>query len=866
MRTLKLYPETPYLAVETTPGVDRNPGCQLCPLFEKVRSPCLPAEGKAGGILVVGDWPQAEDDRKGVPFAGPTGAWVRQEISRHWAGPVAYDNALRCFPGARPIKPAFVESCRPYLSQVVDEVMPSRILAFGTEAMRSVIGRSFQSFSARRGYAYMPSIGVPVFMLIPPALALRNRYVRAWLEADIAWAISATPPAAPTDGLVQYVTTPEEAEDACFELASGHELTYDTETFGAPHDREFKIVTLAACVAGEKNAYVWDEAALKNPAMTAPLKRMIEDARLPKGGQNLKFDNLAVRAGFGARARGVRFDVRLIRKMLEADALAGLEIMQTRVGMGGGKDEAGEYVDTAKAEIRKAVQYREPPKIHARTGKPINRKPWSFPHKQDPVEHQIMLDRVKAGVEPIRYAYAFMPEHVRGVYCARDTVSSGMLKEVFWKELQDRPELLELWEQVTVPLMHAITEIEWNGIKVSVPALQQLQAAMESKIADLKNQLQQYVWPGFNPSTSSPDTGKMLFGLPTDNPPGLGLKPARTTPSGKPGTAVDDIEGINHPVIPLLLSLRKVMHFKAQYADGIAWYLRDDGRIHTYYKIDGTTTGRPSTEEPNLLNIPRAESPEGKMCRDLFVAEDGWTLVEGDYNQIELRVAAMLSEDDVMIAVFKSGKDFHLETARMVAPYFGLKPEDITKEHPLRSRAKTINFGVLYGKDAYGIAMELDISKKEAQALIDAILGKFRKLKVWIDRMLREGRVNGYTRTWWNGKLARYRPLWQLGGHNDEERETAERSTWNTPIQGTATEFTNASLGRIQQVIEEEGIPARLVLTVYDSIVAEVRNDAVDEYVFHARRVMEGWNSGDMPIKADFKKGFAWGSLEGIKE
>lgn len=865
MKQLALYPQPPTLSIEEAVplGRDLDPGCTLCSLHEKVRTVCLPAEGIPGGLLVVGESPQAEDDRKSVSFSSPTGAWVRNEIAKLWSGPVVYDNAIRCFPGSREVTEKAIAACRPYLAKTLVESAPTRVLLFGSDALKSVIGRTFHAFSSRRGYAYMPSMNVPVFMLIPPPQALRNRYVRAWLEDDIRWALTATPPHAPTDGLVMYVTTPEEAEDACFELSTGAELVYDTETFGSPHDPEFKITTLAINVVGEHHAYVWDEHALKNPAMSEPLKRLLEDPRVPKGGQNIKYDALAARASFGARTRPMTFDVRLIRKMLEADAHAALEVMQTRVGMGGGKDEAGDYVKEAIKEIRKAVKDRQPAKPSAKTGKIPVKKPYTFPwrHEMQAAEYATMLDRVEAGVTPKKYAFAFMPEDVRGVYCARDAVSTGLLKDVFYKDLEQRPELIKLWETVTVPLMHAITEIEWNGIKMSIPALQQLTTAMTTKETEYRQQLAQYVWPDFNPSASSPDTGKMLFNQPTDDPPGLGLKVRRTTPTGKAGTSVSDIEEINHPVIPILLGLRKVMHFRSQYADGLGSALRGDGRIHTYYKIDGTVTGRPSTEDPNLLNVPRASSPEGKMCRDLFVPEDGWELVEGDYNQIELRVAAFLSEDDVMINVFKSGYDFHLETARMIAPYFKFDPASLTKDHPLRSRAKIVNFGVLYGKDAYGLAMELDIPKKEAQQLVDAILGKFRKLALWIQNQLKLGRQTGWTRTWWDGADARYRPLWQLGGFDDDARQGAERSTWNTTIQGTATEFTNASLGAIQKWIEEDDVPAKLVLTVYDSIVAEVRCDAVEEYIYGSRRIMESWPAKGMPIVADFKRGFAWGSL-----
>jgi uracil-DNA glycosylase family 4 len=863
MKSLPLYTSPPYQALELAMSEARslNPGCTLCTLHEKVRSPCLPAEGTSGGLLVIGEGPQAEDDRQGVPFTSPSGGYVRQLVAKHWNGPVVYDNAVRCFPGAREITDSALSSCRPYLAKTLTDAAPTRILLLGADALKSVVGRTFNAMSSRRGYVYMESMGIPAFMLLPPAMALRNRYIRQMFEDDVVWALQATPAKPPTGSFAHYMQTLEETRDACFELASADFFSFDNETFGAIHDPEFKVTTLACSPAGTTDAFVWDEHALRNPAIVAELKKVFENPKIPKGGQNVKYDALTLRGMTGIQTRGITFDVRLMRKLLEADAFANLEIMQTRVGMGGGKDEAAEHVKAAVANMRKALFNRNPG-VTPKTGKPRALKIVE-PFNLDLATEKIMLDRVESGVEPKRYAYAFMPENVRGVYCARDAVSTTLLKDVFAGDLAQRPELIDLWNDVVVPLQHGITEMEWNGIKVDVQAMLNLQKVFELKEATILARITPYVWSDFNPSASSPDTGKLLFSPKEEG--GLGLKPARLTPTGKPGTGADDLAEISHPLVLDILEIRKVRHFKGTYVDGMLRFIRADGRIHPSIKIDGTETGRPSCEQPNMLNIPRADSPDGKLCRDLFIAEDGYEIVEGDYNQIELRVAAMLSDDDVMIGVFKSGADFHLATAKMIAPYFKVDPDIVTKEHPLRSRAKIVNFGVLYGKDAYGLAMELGISKKEAQLLIDTILGRFRKLAAWIQTQLRNGRLTGWTRTWWNGKDARYRPLWALGSPQDDLRQTAERSTWNTSIQGTATEFTNASIGAIQKRIEEDNIPARLILTVYDSIIAEVRSDAVEEYAWHANKIMCGWPSKDMPIKADFKHGKSWGTMSELK-
>jgi DNA polymerase len=234
MRTLPIYPQLPYLAVESDfpAAAPLDPNCKLCDLHDKVRTVCMGAEGTPGGLLVVGEGPAAEDDRKGVPYVGTYGVWVRKEIAKHWNGPVVFDNAVRCFPGARDVKDKMIAACRPYLAETMLEARPTRVLAFGTDALKSIVGRSFHSFSSRRGYAYMPTTNVPVFFLIPPPIALRNRYVRSWLEEDVRWALTADPAPPPVGGSVSYVTTPEEAEEVCFDLSTGADIRLERGDLG----------------------------------------------------------------------------------------------------------------------------------------------------------------------------------------------------------------------------------------------------------------------------------------------------------------------------------------------------------------------------------------------------------------------------------------------------------------------------------------------------------------------------------------------------------------------------------------------------------------------------------------------------------
>lgn len=266
--------------------------------------------------------------------------------------------------------------------------------------------------------------------------------------------------------------------------------------------------------------------------------------------------------------------------------------------------------------------------------------------------------------------------------------------------------------------------------------------------------------------------------------------------------------------------------------------------------------------DPNLQNIPRAQKIEGKMARDCFVAPPNYWLVEADFSQLELRVAAMLSGDKVMLDIFKSGVDYHLRTAQMVSKYvWGIRPEDVQDEH--RSFAKTVNFGVLYGKGAHSLAKEWGVSKDKAQGIVDAILGNFEDLQAWIRARHREVAKRGEVWTWWEGDFARRRPLFRIASADGAEASRAKNGSVNSPVQGTASDFCIASLWQAVDWIVGDGIEdvVKLILAVHDSLMFEVRTDLVDEVVSTVNDIMLSHDSRGVPIAVDFKVGKSWGSM-----
>jgi uracil-DNA glycosylase family 4 len=469
------------------------------------------------------------------------------------------------------------------------------------------------------------------------------------------------------------------------------------------------------------------------------------------------------------------------------------------------------------------------------------------------------IRRVSDGEEPKRYAFAAIPPLIRSRYNAKDTISTERLRAYLSERLEGRPDLKNVWESVVKGMHWALSEMEFNGIAADREAIHLLQGLMAQRIEEIGRQfdgIRQIVgFEDFNPG-STQQVGRLLFGK-------LGLKHGGFTPTGQYKATEAILRDIDHPVARSVLDLRKATHFKSQYADGMEAFIQDDGRIHPNFNIIGTATGRPSCDSPNLLNVLSAATIEGAMCRNIFVAPPGYVLIEFDQSQIELRIAAMLSGDDVMIDLFRQRVDFHLGTAKLIAPVLGEDPAALTKEHPLRRAAKDINFGVLYGESPDSLGKKLKISAGRAGQIQDAILGKFAKLRRWIAERLIFSRRTGTSRTWWGGEDFRERQLWRIGDSDDGSRENAERASCNSVIQGTAAEYTNASLPAVQRWIEDELVPAKMILTVYDSVLLEVREDAVDEVVDAVPEIMMSWPvKNGVPLKVDCKIGTAWGSME----
>ena len=828
--SIRLYPTKGSIAplVELTQPLPLDSACTRCPLSSGARV-CMPAEGTPGGVLIVGMHPGLAEERAGRANWGTTGQYLRRVVDKLWSGPVVYDHAVKCRPKSK-VSPTIVSACRPYLSQIVQDANPSRIIALGATAISGVVGRSVPPMSTRRGYTWMRDRNVPVYFLPHPAAIYSNRILRAQFEADLDWCINGdVPRKPPLDSVSKCVTTAESAAEAVADLRACEWVAFDVETSGVLHNNGFRLLSLAACGKGQEDSWVWDEAAMLDKHTAGPILDLLADPSVKIVGQNVKYDIAAVYYATGVQTTAVHGDTRLWRRLLESDSRANLGIMAELVGMGGHKGEADEIVTKAVRALRKADDKAGIPRRH-------NYK---------------------------SFAYEALPLDILLRYNGRDAVSTARIAEKFELEIAAIPPVQFIWDDLVKHSTEAVEQIERWGMLIDTSALNKLVAYLDQEKLRIETELAKY--GELNPA-STPQLSKFLFSPKSEG--GLALPIISKTPKGSPSTGKEVLTKLapKHPAVQLILDWRVISKIKGTYADGLTRYVRDDARVHPNINIDGAASGRMSCSEPNLQNIPRSDFKEGKMVKDLFIAPPGHVLLQADYSQLELRIAAVLSGDPEMRAIFDSGEDYHQKTALMIAKQtWGIDPDEVEKKH--RSQAKTVNFGLLYGMNSAGLAHQLGITVDDADAIKRAVLGKFKVLNSWINERLNETRKSGYAWTWWRGKKARRRPLLGVGDTDDGRRLTAERSSWNTPIQGTASDFCLASLIKCVSWIKQRNADpdlsnVRLVMTVHDSLIFEVAESDLDEVASQVVETMTSWDSNGVPLKVDLEVGKAWGSME----
>ncbi len=870
MRRLPLYPHVPALAVETTAPLAVDPNCRRCRLGGKSKATCLPADGEAGGLLVVSDYPGMEEEAAGRPLASKSGVWLRQQIGKLWAGPVAYDFGVRCRP-TNITADGVVDECRPYLAQTLAEVKPSRVVAFGKVGVEAVLGRSLSPLDVMRGFAWLTThtqngSPVPVFYMPSPVMALRNRLIRQfWYEPQLKSALCDAPPVSVDQSLLAdwvRVTTQEDTDEVLTLCTASEFTSIDLEWAGHPFNRDHRILSMSLTPRPGTTSFVFGAAELvENRNIQRRLKAWWANPSARKVGSNLKADVIAFRSVYGVMLEGQVGDTRFLRRLLESDASAKLETMAELIGMGGHKEEMDTAGNASVAFIRKQVKTRslegvaeDITRMHGPTG--------VLP------QH---INKVLKGDNPKAYRMAFVKPELMQRYNARDTMTTALLHEELLRRLAaDDPNLTRVWESLVLPVAWALGYVESWGMPVDRDALANFGAYLQAELDVVARRFVPYGYDPANPEAFNPDSAadvaELLFKT-------LSITPTHFTDTGKPATHAAALEDYakQHPVAQDLMRWRKLRKLKGTYADGddgeggLLTHVRDDGRIHPSINPDGTRTGRASSSGPNLQNIPRADTNEGKMLRDCFVAPPGWKFVELDHSQLELRIAADQSGDENMLAIFHSGEDYHLRTAKLIAPQVwpNIDPESITKDGTERTAAKSVNFGVLYDDSPYGLAFRMGMPVQQAVKVRDALFGKFKKLGRYIEERVQETSRSGTARTWWAGGPARRRWLVAVADVDEQARKTARRSSWNTPIQGTGSDYLAAGMVEVVRWILEENVPAQVCVPIHDAILALVRDDVLEEYLYVVPRLMTALPTrSGVPLVVDAKVGQSWGSME----
>ena len=526
----------------------------------------------------------------------------------------------------------------------------------------------------------------------------------------------------------------------------------------------------------------------------APLRALLADASVPKAGHNIKYDWLVLRRA-GVELAGVAYDSMLASFVLDPGRRSHAidDLARERLSL-----QMQTYADVA--------------------GRGRSERPFAAVPLADAARH-----------------------------ACGDSETVLRLREAFRPELEDH-QLLGLLEQVEVPLIAVLVEMEWRGVRVDLERLREISRQFSLELAELEGAIYRAAGTEFN-INSTPQLRHVLFEkhqLPV-------LKKTKTGASTD-YDVLEQLAAMGHEVPRLLIEYRELSKLKSTYIDALPGFINPrTGRIHTSYNQAGAATGRLSSSDPNLQNIP-VRTPRGEAIRRAFVAAPGWLLLTADYSQIELRLLAHLSGDPAFVRAFAEGGDIHRQTAAII---FAVPQEQVTPE--MRARAKTINFATIYGQGPFALARQLGITQEQAKEFIAQYFARFAGVRAWLDRTVAEARQRGYVETLFGRR--RYIP--ELKDRNFNIRAFGERTATNSPLQGSAADLIKIAMIRIHQALREGGLATRMLLQVHDELVFEVPEGQQGTATELVKRHMEAAASLRVPLVVSTGVGTNWVDAKG---
>jgi len=529
---------------------------------------------------------------------------------------------------------------------------------------------------------------------------------------------------------------------------------------------------------------------LNREAMLKKLKPLLEDPRPRKVGQNLKYD-LAVLVNHGITLNGIAHDTMLESYVLDSTA-------------------SRHDMDSL------ALKY--------------------LGHKT--IKYEDVAGKGKGQIN-----FREVPVEQAAQYAAEDADITLRLHQHMWPRLNEIPALAKLYLEIELPLVPVLARIERHGVKIDAAMLRKQSTELAKRMLELEREAHELAGQTFN--LASPlQIQEILFGK-------LQLPVLKKTPKGQPSTAEEVLTelALDYPLPRVLLEHRGIAKLKSTYADKLPEMIHPKtGRVHTSYHQAVAATGRLSSSDPNLQNIP-VRTQEGRRIRQAFVPEPGYKMVSADYSQIELRIMAHLSQDDGLLKAFAAGSDIHRATA---AEVFGVAPELVSDE--LRRSAKAINFGLIYGMSAFGLAQQLKIERSAAQQYIDLYFARYPGVKAFMDRTRVQAHEQGYVETVFGRRL--YLP--EINASNQARRQYAERTAINAPMQGTAADLIKLAMLAVDHWIRESGLPMTMIMQVHDELVFEVRTDTLEKAKAGIQMHMTGVAQLAVPLVVDVGVGENW--------
>ena len=425
-------------------------------------------------------------------------------------------------------------------------------------------------------------------------------------------------------------------------------------------------------------------------------------------------------------------------------------------------------------------------------------------------------------------------------YCSYTSIIPFMSYEVL-KESLDAQDMLDLYKKIEFPCVFALYDMEKHGIKIDKAALEKYGNNLKNRINELTLAIYNEAGQEFN-INSTKQLGEILFEK-------LQLKSGKKTKTGY-STSVEVLEKISnqHPIIPLILEYRQLTKLNSTYVEGMSVYIKADGRIHGKFNQTVTATGRISSTEPNLQNIP-TRLPLGREIRKVFIPEEDYVFLDADYSQIELRVLAHLSKDKTLIEAYNKDSDIHAVTASEV---FDVPMSEVTDL--MRRKAKAVNFGIVYGISSFGLGQDLDISRKEAEGYIEKYFETYGGIKGFLEETVKNAKEKGYTLTIFN----RRRPIPELKSSNFMTRSFGERAAMNSPIQGTAADIIKVAMLKVNKELKEKGLKSRLILQVHDELLIETHKTELEQVKNILVDCMMKAADLQVPLVVDVHSGLSW--------